>query len=40
MMGFRGVVTVFLVGIMVGIALLVAVVAILAAGEESKKEDK
>lgn len=40
MMGFCGVVTVFLVGMMTGIALLVAAVAILAAGEESKKEDK
>lgn len=39
-MGFRGVVAVFLVGIMVGIALIVVSVAILAAGEESKKEDK
>ena len=39
-MGFRGVVAVFLVGIMVCIALIVVSVAILAAGEESKKEDK
>lgn len=39
-MGFGGVVAVFLIGMVVGIAVLVVGVCIMASGEESRKEEK
>lgn len=40
MIGFRGVVITFILGMMVGVLLLVAAVAIMASGEAGKKEKK
>ena len=39
-MGFGGVVAVFLIGMVVGIAVLVVGVCIMASGEESRKEEE
>jgi F0F1-type ATP synthase assembly protein I len=38
MIGFRGVVITFILGMIVGVLLLVAAVAIMASGEADKKE--